>query len=162
MHNVIVITFFVYLFFSVEFFLFNFIHPLLMPNLLLIAVIFFNLLLGIRYSLLAAILAGLLKDSYGTHPFGIHIFSFILCAYLTTFFKKYIYQGSSPYSKLVLISSILSCYLLIQYTLYSMSVSISFIEALEHVFLPTIVTTLLMANTTIRNLKKCVLKLSVS
>ncbi len=62
-----------------------------MPNLLLLAVIYFNLAFGIRYSIFAAVVAGLFRDSFGAGIFGLNIFAFVVCAYLTTGLKRYLH-----------------------------------------------------------------------
>ena len=77
MKKIITIIFLSFFFLWLEFFLFNYVHPWVTPNFLLLLIIFVNLWLGIRFSLFAAVVAGLLKESFSTDFFGFHIF---ICA----------------------------------------------------------------------------------
>ena len=107
MQKIIAITFLSLLFLCLEFFLFNYVHPWFMPNLLLLLIIFVNLWLGIRFSLLTAVIAGLLKEGFSTDFFGFHIFVFVICAYAATFLRPYLYQRGSAFSRYLLVGSIL-------------------------------------------------------
>jgi rod shape-determining protein MreD len=82
MRKIGLVTLFVFLFFLAEFFLFNMAGRWFLPNMLLLSIIYFNLAFGIRYSILAAVLAGTLKDSFGAGIFGLNIFVFVVCAYM--------------------------------------------------------------------------------
>ncbi|MBU1997618.1 MAG: rod shape-determining protein MreD, partial [Candidatus Omnitrophica bacterium] len=95
---IIVLTF---LCFLLEFLIFNIVGRWFMPNLLLLLVIFFNLYLGIRYSIFTAVCAGLLKDSFCASVFGINLVSYVVCAYMVTFLKRYIYHAGSKSSRLL-------------------------------------------------------------
>ncbi len=52
------------------------------PNFVLIAVVFFNLYRGLRYSLSVAFLGGFLLDSFSTSLMGLNMFSLVMCAFL--------------------------------------------------------------------------------
>lgn len=107
MQKIIAITLLSFLFVCLEFFLFNHVHPLFTPNLLLLLVIFVNLWLGIRFSLLTAVMAGLLKEGFSTDFFGFHIFVFVVCAYAATVLRPYLYQRGSTFSRYLLVGFVL-------------------------------------------------------
>ena len=159
MRKIIVIVFFVFIFFFIEFLIFNVCGPNFVPNLLLLLVIFFNLYLGIRYSLLAAIFAGILKDSFSTNMFGIHLVTFIACAYMTTFFKKYIYHMGSTAPRVILIFLVVVLNIMMNYLLRLVFISMDATEVLRYILLPELLMTLLVATFTFNQLKKCVSKL---
>ena len=108
MRKILLIPVCVFIFFLVEFFLFNLAGRWFMPNLLLLVIIYFNLAFGIRFSIFAAVVAGLLKDSLTTGIFGFNIFSFVLCAYMTTILKRYLHYVASRRSRLLLVFFIAS------------------------------------------------------
>src|SRR3989338_9053675 len=117
MRKIIFTTILVFLFFLIEFYLFKTGGRWLMPNLLLLIVIYLNLVFGIRYSIFAAVIAGLLKDSFSVGVFGFNIFVFVLCAYITTILKRYLHYVASRQTRLFLVFLILlvhvtvSCFL---------------------------------------------------
>jgi len=129
------------------------------PNLLLILVVFFNLFKGIRYSIGTAVLAGLLKDSYSAGIFGQHIFSFVLCAYLTVFIKTYLYHTSSHGSRVFFVFLVSFLNVLILYALNVMLGSVSFVEMVSHVLVPEVLSTTLVTPFVYRKYKQCALKL---
>ena len=158
MRYIIFITGLVFLFFTVEFFLFNFVDELFLPNLLIILIVFFNFFLGIRYSLYTAFLSGLLKDSFSTMPFGVHLFSFIFLAYLTTLLKEYINYRESKFSQLVLIFCVMGGYLFVFYFLFSMSVKVRWEEVFWNIWLPETIMTVGVSYYVLKGLKQCVLR----
>lgn len=131
------------------------------PNLLIILIVFLNLSRGTHYSILAAFLAGLLKDSFSVKLFGLNIFSFVVCAYLTTFFKIYIYQTGSAASRVFMVFLISGLNVVIQYLMNVMLAPIYFGEAVLHVWLPEVLATTVAAGYVLEKLKQCVLRLSV-
>jgi len=131
------------------------------PNLLIILVVFFNLFRGIRYSLAAAFLAGLLKDSFSPNLFGLNIFSFLLCAYLTTFIKMYIYHSGSVVLRMFLVFVISLINIIIHYILTLMVASIPFGEMFVHLLLPEVTATVIITNYAFKKFKECALKLFV-
>jgi len=161
MRKAFLITCLVLLFFLLEFFLFNIAGRMFMPNFLLLLVIFFNLSWGIRYSLWAAILGGLLKDSFSIGVFGSYTFSFALCAYLTTVLSKYIYRKGSEMSRLFLVLVITTLNVFIQYFLRVMFARVDFFQTVKFILIPEVLTTLIVVSLTFHYLRKCVLKLSV-
>lgn len=161
MRRTLIIIVFVFLFFLIEFFLFNVIGRFSKPNLLLLLVIFFNLCWGIRYSLLTAVFAGILKDSFTIGFFGINLFSFVLCAYATTLLKRYVYHMGFHSSRLFLIFLIIVFDIMIHACLHMMFVEVHLIQVLRYVLIPEVLTTFIVATFTFQQLKKCVLRLSV-
>lgn len=133
--------------------------PYFRPNLLLILVIFFNLYRGLRYSLLAALLAGLFKDSYSVQVFGLNTFAFVVCAHVTTIVKMYIYQVGSVVSRvlIVFLMSLLNVFLL--YILHVMFSPIDFTTMFVNVLVPEVVTTTVAAPFVFENLKQCASRL---
>lgn len=96
-----VIGILVYVFFVIEVILNDAFGLWAKPQLLLLLVVFWGLYSGIRYSIVVALLAGLLKDSYSILPFGTYLFIFVASAYLTTFVRRNLYQPGSPFSRAV-------------------------------------------------------------
>ena len=161
MRKAIIIIFFVFLFYLIEFVLFNLLGGWFKPNLLLILVMFFGLLLGIRYSIFTAVIAGLLKDSFSTNFVGIHLLSFVICAYMTTILKVYVYQIGSRFSRFLLVSIIVTINFVCQSLFYFMFSPVHFTEALQYVLMPDLITTLIVATITFEKLKICVSRLFV-
>jgi len=137
------------------------IGPWFHPNFLLILVVFFNLIRGIRYSILTALAAGFLKDSFGAGPFGINTFSFVLCAYLTTYIKMYVYQMGSGGSRMALVLLINVIFILVHYVLVTLFMTVDLKEILTFILVPEILATVVMTNFIMGKLKLCVSKLFV-
>ena len=148
----------VFIFFLIEFTLFNFTGKLFLPNLMLLAIVFFNLLWGIRYSIFTAVIAGLVKDSFSVNPFGVHLFSFVVCSYMTTFFKKTIYQVGSPSARLLLIALICVINFIAQFFLHMAFGVTAPLENIHFILIPEFFTTLIIATFIFNQLKICVLK----
>jgi rod shape-determining protein MreD len=162
MRRIVVITFFVIVTFMIEFFLFNSIGGWVVPNLSLLLVIFFNLYLGIRYSLFTALLAGLVKDSFSTNVFGLSLCSFVVSAYMTTILKQYIYHMGSRLSRYILIFAVIIVNVAVYYSLYRLFEGIiPFSEVLRFNLMPQIVMTMAAAPFAFRQMKQCVSRLFV-
>jgi len=160
MRKIILVALAVFLFFLIEFFLFNMGGRWLMPNLLLLVIIYFNLAFGIRYSIFAAVLAGIFKDSFGAGIFGTHIFSFVLCAYMTTILKRYLHYVASRRSRLLLVLCVTVIHVMALFFLQLMFGKVNVVQVFTYVFIPEILTTLLVTSYIFTQLRKCVLKLS--
>jgi len=160
MRKVILIALVVFSFFLIEFFLFNMGGKWFMPNLLILVIIYFNLAFGIRYSIFAAVLAGVLKDSFAIGTFGIHISAFVLCAYMTTILKRYLHYVASRRSRLLLVFcvTVIHVITLLGFQLFFGKVNV--VQIFPFVFMPEVLTTLLVTSFIFTQLKKCVLKLS--
>lgn len=129
------------------------------PNILIVIVVFFNLFRGIRQSLVAAFFAGLLRDSFSPQLFGLHIFVFMLCAYLTTFVKIYIYHSASKESRILLACVMTFLYVVIQSLVRIVFVNADFGQVIRLVLLPELISTALVSGYVFAQLKKCALKL---
>ncbi len=148
--------------FILEFFLFNIFGRWSTPNLELLLIIFFNLYFGIRYGLVTAVLAGVVKDSFAPAAFGIYTCSFVVCAYVTTLLKQYIYHVASRLSRHILILLVLAVNMAVHYILYRMRVgAIDTGEMIRYIFLPQAVVTLLVAPFLFAQLRRCVSRLFV-
>jgi len=161
LRRILVITVLTVLFFILEFLTFNIIGSWCRPNFLILLIIFFNLYLGIRFGLYTAILAGVLADSYGTHVFGLNVVVFILCAYGTTFLRKYIYYRGSRMSRLILVFFICLIDFTARFILHAILGYVDWIGALQFALLPTLTLTLLITTVTFQQLRQCVSKLFV-
>jgi len=161
MRRLLAITVLTFLFFCAEFIIFNLIGAWARPQLLVLLVIFFNLYLGIRYGLYAAILAGVITDSFSTGIFGLNIVAFIICAYMTTLLRKYIYFRGSRMSRLILVFCICLIDFIVRVVLNAMSGQIDVFGALTVVLLPTLVMTLLCTSPIFQQLRLCASKLFV-
>ena len=159
MRKILAITLSVAAGFIIEFLIFNFAAPFLRPNLLLLLVIFTNLFFGIRYSLYAAILGGVLIDSFASGPWGINMFSFVACAYLTTVFKKYIYLIGSEASVLLLAGAVVVANFFMEFFLNMIFADISLGEALRFIFFREAFMTLVVTPVLFREMRRCVLRL---
>ena len=159
MRKIIAILFLSTCLFSIEFFIYNYVSPWLMPNLLLLFIVFVNLWLGIRYSIFAAIFAGLLKDSFSTDFLGFHMFTFVVCAYTATMIYQYYYQKGSIFYRWVLVGSIVCINFILQFFLHlsTSGIGASFIQVL----IPELLLTLLVTEFVFASLRICASKLFV-
>ena len=162
MRKIFLITAITFIFFLIEFVFSNFFGCWLKPNFLILLIIFVDLHLGIRYGLFVAILAGLLKDSFGIGVFGVNIFSFVLCVYVTTLARRYFFYDVEFGFLRILMAFLMSFLnIVVSYILNSMFSRIDFYQMLIFVMLPEVLATTLVASSIFKGLKRCVLKLSV-
>lgn len=160
MRKVAFITFCVAVAFIVEFLLFHLMGRWATPDLELLLVMFFNMYFGIRYGLLTAVSAGILRDSFSTGILGIHVCSFIVAAYMTTILKQYIYHMGSRLSRYILILVIIAINVVVHYHLYRILVGPLYPgQVFRFVFLPQAVLTLLVAPFVFEQFKRCVSRL---
>ncbi|MCA9404295.1 MAG: rod shape-determining protein MreD [Candidatus Omnitrophica bacterium] len=157
MRRIITVLALTLIFFLAEYLLVTVFGKALMPNLMLLLIVFLDLSMGIRYALLAAFLGGGIRDAYSTQFFGFHILTLMLTAYVTTILTRIIYQKGSWWSLLLLIFCINSILLLCQGAL-SLNLN-SFPGFIRNIYLPEILMTLLFAGFVFNYLRKCVLKL---
>ena len=161
MRRTLFIALFVLIFFLIEFFLFNLLGRWFLPNLLLLLIMFANLYFGVRYSILAAFLAGILKDSFSTQLPGFYLLPFLVCAYVTTLLKNWVYHMGSQFSRLILIMLVLVTHVIVSFIIYAMSNDVALADVMKYVFIPQVVTTLVIANLIFKTLKICVSKFYV-
>lgn len=161
MRKALFILFFVFLFFLIEFYLFNTLGAWLTPNMLLLLVVFFTLSLGVRYGIFTAIVAGLLKDSFSIHFLGVHVLAFMACAYTAVLVRRYFFNSMTDLTRLFIVFWVCFINWIFQYMLYMKSHSISLWHATGYVFIPETLATLLAAIFVFNRLRQCALKLSV-
>lgn len=145
----------------IELVLFNVFGRWFKPNLLVVLVIFINLYLGIRYSLITAVFAGVIRDSFSLGIFGVHIFSFVACAYLTTFIRTYHYQVGSSTSRFFLILVVSLANVVIHYAISVMFLSADFGQMFVSILLPEVLVTVMVAFYIFKILKRLALAVSL-
>ena len=153
MKRVVVIGLVSYLAFALEFLLYNFWGPWGKPELLILVVIFFNLYLGIRFGIIAAVFCGIFKDASGVAPFGTYILVYIAGSYITTFVRRYLYQPGSRFSRaLVAFFVVVGCFI-VQAILASMNHEVHLPELLFYILVPQLLTTMIAATYVFEQLK---------
>ena len=145
MKRVAVIALLSYLAYALEFLLYNFWGPWGKPELLILVVIFFNLYLGIRFSIIAAVFCGIFKDASGVAPFGTYVLVYVAGAYVTTFVRRYWYQPGSRFSRgVVAFFVVLGCFI-VQAILTSMNHEARVGIQWLYLLFPQVLTTMLAA-----------------
>ncbi len=145
MKRILVIVAIVFLAFVLEFFSYNCLGRWFKPELMLLVVVFFNLFLGIRYSLIAAVVAGLLKDSSAIVPPGMSVFVYVSAAYVTTYVRHLIYQPGSRFARATIAFLAVTSMFCVDFLMRTMWHDIHFTEALSFVFMPQALTTMIAA-----------------
>lgn len=144
MKRIIVIAILAYLFFVMEFILYDLFGPWAKPELLLLLVVFWGLYAGIRYSIACALMAGFLREVVSPAPFGTHLFVYLCAAYLTTLVRQNFYQPGSRFSRAVVVFFVLTGSFLVDVFLYLMHHEAHGGELLINVFFPQLVTTMVV------------------
>ncbi len=143
--RIAVILVLAYVLFMMEFVLYGIFGAWGKPELLVLLFVFFNLYLGIRFSIIAAVAAGLLRDAFSTSPVGTYLFIYVLAAYWTTIVSKYLYQPGSRFSRaLVAFFVVLFCFVL-EVFLHLREHEVRLVESLTYVLLPQLIMTMLAA-----------------
>ncbi len=150
-----------YLFFLAEFFLFNVFGRWGKPDLLLVLIVFFNLYLGIRYGLVSAFVAGLLRDAFSPEIFGTYIFLFMLCACLATILRRNFYQPGSRLSRLVVTLGVVVAFIATESLLKSMSGDVDGINVFRYIVVPECLTTMVSATFIFNKLKDAAQRLNL-
>ncbi|MEI8012725.1 MAG: rod shape-determining protein MreD [Candidatus Omnitrophota bacterium] len=146
MRQILIIPILCFLFLLLEYCLFSLFGRWGDPHLMLILVIFFNLYSGIRFSLLTALFGGILKDCFSTMPFGTHVFSYMVCACLSTYIRKNCYERGSSVSKLLMVFLLITAHTLIMAFLYKMVFEdIRWMDVLFSVWFPEVVASMVSA-----------------
>ncbi len=145
MKRFLIVLISVYIFFLAEFFLFNIFGRWGKPDLLLLLIIFFNLFLGVRYGLFCAFAAGVLKDAFSPDPFGTYMLLFMMSACLATILRRNFYQPGSRLSRLMVTFGVVFIFILAEAVLKSMANDIHGFAVLRHIFIPEMMTTMLIA-----------------
>jgi rod shape-determining protein MreD len=153
MKRILVIALVCYLAFALEFLLYNFWGQWGKPDLLILVVIFFNLYLGVRYSIIAAVFCGICKDASGAAPFGTYILVYIAGAYVTTFVRRYLYEQGSRFSRAVVAFFVVIGCFIVQAILTSMNHEVRLNELLVYILVPQLLTTMIAATYVFEQLK---------
>jgi len=161
MKRFFLILFLSIIFFLVEFLLFNFVSPWIVPNLLLLMIIYINLSFGMKEGLLAAVIAGMLKDSFGIQIFGVNISSFVICVFLVDFLKKYLFHGNSFLARILLVFMVCTSHFFILVFFNALFSKGNDWQSILTVLLPEVLATLLLTPYIFKLLKKCVSDFSV-
>ncbi len=158
MRKIIFILIAVFLAFIVEFFVFNLMTTRWVPNLMVVLIVFVNLAFGIRYSIFTAVFAGILKDAFGLQVFGVNLLVYVVCAYLITVIKPYIYQAGSNISRVLLVVAILTVDFVIRFFISIKIGTADFVPAFRFIFIPQMLVTILITVELFKHLRQCVLK----
>lgn len=145
MKRVAVIALVSYLAFALEFLLYNFWGQWGKPELLILVVIFFNLYLGIRFSIIAAVFCGIFKDASGVAPFGTYILMYIAGAFMTTLVRRYLYEPGSRFSRAVVTFFVVVGCFIVQAVLSNMDHEVHLGELLFYLLVPQLLTTMVAA-----------------
>ena len=145
MKRILVIALVSYLAFALEFLLYNFWGQWGKPELLILVIIFFNLYLGIRFGIIAAIFCGIFKDASGIAPFGTYILVYIAGSYLTILVRRYLYQPGSRFSRgVVSFFVVIGCFI-VQVILSNMNHEVHMDGLLVYILVPQLLTTMIAA-----------------
>jgi rod shape-determining protein MreD len=156
-----VIAVLTYLAFLAEFVLYNAFGAWGKPELVVLVIVFCCLYWGIRHSLWAAFIAGLLKDSFGIEPFGTYLFVYIAAAYLTTLIRQNLYQPGSRFSRAVVTFFVLVAIFILETLLHIRSFEVRLTEALAFILLPQVVITMVATTFVFHWLRDVVVKLKL-
>lgn len=157
----VVIFLFVYGAFLAEFVLFNAFGSWGKPEAMLLVVVFCGLYWGIRYSLWAAFVAGSIKDAFGIEPFGTYLLIFVASAYLTTFIRRNVYQPGSRVSRAVVAFLVLACFFIMETILHMRLFDLRITEAVSYIFLPQVLSTMLIVTFLFHRLRNIAVKFKV-
>ena len=146
MRQILIIPILCYLFQLFEYCCFSLFGRWGDPHLMLLLVIFFYLYSGIRFSLWAALCAGIMKDCFSTMPFGTYIFSYMVCACLAVFIRKHWYERGSSLSKLMMVFLLTVVHALIMAFLFKMVFEdVQWLDVLRSVWIPEMLATMVVA-----------------
>ena len=153
MKRVLFIGVLAYVFFLAEFLLFNCFGPWGRPHFLIILVVFFDLYLGIRYSLWAAVAAGVFKDAYSLELLGTHILAYMACAYVTIFIRRNFYQPGSWGSRRLAVALCVVVYSVVLLLVHAISGEPQVGKKFFQILLPEVALTALAARWVFEQLK---------
>ena len=161
MKRLIAIAFLVYCAFLVEFVLYNAFGIWGKPELVVLVIVFCNLYWGIRFSIWAAFVAGLLKGAFSIEPFGTYLLVYIVAAYLTTFVRQNIYQRGSRFSRAVVTCFVLMGIFIMELLLHMRLFPVRLLEAIGYILVPQMALSMLAATLIFHHLRNIVLKLKL-
>ncbi len=131
----------VYLAFLAEFVLNNAFGAWGKPELLVMVIVFCDLCWGIRYSLWAGAIAGILKESFSIDPFGTYLLVYIAAAYLSTFVRRNLYQPGSRFSRALVVGLVVIGVFTMETLLHMRLFEVRLLEAMGFIFVPRLVLT---------------------
>jgi len=135
----------VYLAFLLEFVLYNAFGRWGKPELMVLVVVFCSLYWGIRHSLWAAFIAGILGDAFSIEPFGTHLLVYITAAYLATFIRRNFYQPGSRFSRGMVAFFVLVAVFVMETFLHMRLFEVRWGEAVGYVLVPQALATMVAA-----------------
>lgn len=142
--------------FTVEFLIFNFIHPYLLPDLILLTIIFMDLAFGVRYAIGAAILGGLLRDCYGVQTGGSHVLIYMAMAYVALLIRKTIYMRGSDFSRYLMVTTLAFLFIILKVLFFEGAPTQKMmLLSLKGIWIQFILT-ILISNHIFRGFRKCV------
>ncbi len=159
--RVLAIAVLMYIAFLAEFVLYNAFGSWGKAELIVIAVVFCNLYWGIRYSLWAAFVAGVLKDAFSTEPFGIYLFVYIVAAFLTTWIRQNLYQPGSRFSRAVVTFFVLLGIFILEMFIHMRSYEVRLPEAVAYILVPQMALSMLLVTFVFHSLRDMVVKLKL-
>ena len=159
MQPIVSTLFLVYVCFLLEIVWANILGPWAVPNLLLIFIVFINLYRGTRYSLIAAVFGGILKDSFGSGAFGLFTVAFLACAYAITILKVYLYSAGSMGSRVLMVFVTANLNVALVYLLNRMSEPLDVPSVFFYVLVPEVFLTTLLSPYVFGKLKRCASRL---
>ncbi len=146
--------------FVAQFVLYNIFGYWFKPDIVLLCVLFFSIRIGIRHGLMAAVLGGFISDSFHTGIFGLHIFSFMICAYLAVVIKQYVYPQDDVLD--VFLPFVMTAVnILVSFGVMAMFIDVNFHQVVVRFMIPEVIATTAAAFFIFPALKTCVLKFSV-
>ena len=158
MKRVSAITILMYFAFLGEFILYNAFGAWGKPELMLLGIIFCNLYWGVRYSIWAAFVAGILKDAFGIGPVFTYVFIYIAAAYLTTWVRNNLYQPGSRFSRMVVAFFVLAGVFILETVVHMRFFEVRTGEAVVFVLLPQILMTMVVATFVFHGLRDGVVR----
>ncbi len=161
MKQALPIALLVYAAFAAEFALYNAFGSWCIPQLMLVAIVFCGLYWGIRYSIWAAFVAGVLKDSFGMEPFGTYLFVYIVAAYLTTFVRNNLYQPGSRFSRAVVTFFVLVGVFILETLMHMRLFDVDLQGAFMYIFIPQIVATMVVVTWAFHFLRDIAIRLKL-
>lgn len=129
------------------------------PDLSLLTVIFVTLSLGFRYGFWSALVAGLLKESFGSQGFGMALVPYLVCAYLADHLKHRFALRPSLMSRLGIVLSCLSVQIAIQMVFFLRGQPVDFAAPAMSVIIPQILVTMLVSEIFFNMCRPCASRL---
>ena len=161
MKRIFAIALLVYVAFLIEFVLYNMFGVWGKPELMVLMIVFCNLYWGIRYSIWAAFIAGLLKGAFCIEPVGTYLLIYIAAAYLTTAVRQGIYQRGSKFSRVVVAFFVLIGIFTMEVLLHMRLFEVRLLEAMGYILVPQIVLSMAVATLIFHHLRNIVVKMKL-